>query len=118
MLAQPPSVNNTPEFLKFKEAKLKVIADLESKRLDDLKDARGTIFSYALPASIINGAAGALATLLGASLLVLFPVALFILFIYFLAEALDRKKLQERMDIMNRTRKELEEIRRQETKLL
>lgn len=118
LLSQTPPTDNTPAFLKYKEEKLKVISELESKRLEDLKDARGTIFKYALPATVIDGAAGALATLLGASILVLFPVALFIIMIYFLADALDRKKYQERLEIINNTKAELDEIRKQETGLL
>lgn len=112
----PP--NDKQAFLLYKQKKLKVVSGLESKRLDDLKDSRATIFKYALPAAIIDGAGGTLATLLGNSILILFPTALFVLLIYFLADSLDRKKYQERIDIMNRTKKELEEIRRQETILL
>lgn len=112
------SADNTQLFLTYKQEKLKIISELEGKRLEDLKDARATIFKYALPATIIDGAAGALATLLGASVFVLLPVALLILLIYFLADALDRKKYQERVDIMNRTKKEIDEIRREETRLL
>jgi hypothetical protein len=112
------SVDNTQVFLTYKQEKLKIISELESKRLEDLKDARATIFKYALPATVIEGAAGTLATLLGMSVFILFPVALFVILIFFLADALDRKKYQERVDIMNRTKKEMDEIRRQETKLL
>lgn len=100
-------------FLRYKEERLKVAAQLEANRLADLKDARGTIFKYALPASVIDGAAGALAALLGSSVFILFPVVLFVFLIYYLADALDRKKYQERIDIMDRTKKELDTIRRE-----
>ena len=114
----PTPPNDKQAFLLYKQEKLKVISELESKRLDDLKDSRATIFKYALPAAIIDGAGGALATFLGTSVFILFPTALFVLLIYFLADGLDRKKYQERIDIMNRTKKELDQIRRQEAKLL
>lgn len=117
-LGQQLPEDNTEAFLKYKEAKLKLLGDLESKRLEDLKDARTTIFKYALPATIIDGAAGALAALLEGNVFILVPVALFVILIYFLAEALDRKKYQERLDIMDRTKRELDETRRQETRLL
>lgn len=117
-MAQTPPEDNTKSFLTYKETKLKVISEIEAKRLEDLKDARTTIFKYALPATIIDGAAGALATLLGSSILILFPVSLFMILIYFLADALDRKKYQERLQIMNSTKIELDEIARQEYKLL
>src|SRR5688500_1841918 len=101
---QPPPPSDKQAFLLYKQQKLKVISELESKRLDDLKDARATIFKYSLPAAIIDGAGGSLATVLGTSILILFPTALFVLLIYFLADGLDRKKYQERIDIMNRTK--------------
>ena len=103
-------IDRLQSILDLKKEKLKTIKDLEEKRLADLQDARSTIFKYALPATIIDGAAGALATLLGASVLILFPVALFVLLIYFLADALDRKKLQERIDIMERTKREMDKL--------
>lgn len=116
--AAPNLGDKTQLFLSYKEKKLEVISGLESKRLEDLKDARATVFKYALPATIIDGAAGALAALLGTSVFVLLPVALFVIFIYYLADALDRKKYLERVDIMDRTKKNLWEITRQEIRLL
>jgi hypothetical protein len=110
----PQSPNNDfQSFLKYKEERLRTAVQIEANRLADLKDARGTIFKYALPASIIDGVAGALATSLGSSVFILFPVVLFVFLIYYLADALDRKKYQERIDIMDRTKKELDIIRRE-----
>lgn len=101
-------------FLKYKEAKLKEIANIESKRLEDLKDARSTIFKYAIPTSIIDAVAGAVGALITGNILTLLPVALFVVLVYFLAEGLDRKKHTERIDIMEYTESALYEIDRQE----
>ena len=118
MLRKVPA-DNTQLFLTYKQEKLKITSELEGKRLEDLKGARATIFKYALPATIIDRAAGALATLLGMNVFILFySLSRSLLSWYFLADALDRKKYQERTDIMNRTKKELGEIRREETQLL
>jgi hypothetical protein len=105
-------------FLKYKEAKLQQLANIESERLKDLKDARATIFKYALPTSLIDGVGGVIGTLLTNNILVLLPVSIFVILIYFLADGLDRKKLLEREDIMEYTEIELFEVAKQETALL
>lgn len=118
-LAVPPVSGFNPEaFLKYKEAKLKEIANIESKRLEDLKDARTTVFKYAIPTSIIDGVGGVVGTLITGNILLLLPVALFVIIIYLLADGLDRKKLAERIDIMESTEYELYVIARQEITLL
>jgi hypothetical protein len=71
MLRKVPA-DNTQLFLTYKQEKLKITSELEGKRLEDLKGARATIFKYALPATIIDRAAGALATLLGMNVFILF----------------------------------------------
>lgn len=114
-MAAPPLPGFNPEpFLKYKEAKLKEIADIESKRLEDLKDARTTVFKYAIPASIIDGVAGVFGTLITGNILYLLLVILFLIIVYFLADGLDRKKLSERIDIMEDTDFQLYLISRQE----
>ena len=105
-------------FLKYKEAKLKEIANIEAKRLEDLKDARTTVFKYAIPTSVIDGVAGVVGTLITGNFLLLLPVTLFVIVMYFLADGLDRKKLSERIDIMEYTESELYLIARQELALL
>ena len=114
-MALPPF--NPELFLKYKEAKLKEIANIEAKRLEDLKDARTTVFKYAIPTSIIDAVGGTIGALV-TDILLLLPVLLFVIVIYFLADGLDRKKLSERIDIMEKTELELYEIARQETELL
>jgi hypothetical protein len=105
-------------FLNYKQDKLKYIAELESKRLEDLKDARAAIFKYALPATIIDAAAGAFGTLLTGNILILLPTALFVILVYILAEAIDAKKYAERMDIMQQTTASLYEVSLREIELL
>ncbi|HKI07193.1 MAG TPA: hypothetical protein VKA09_02250 [Nitrososphaeraceae archaeon] len=56
------TTNGIREFLNYEWEKLKYIAQLESKRLDDLKDARATIFKYAIPTTVIDAVAGSLRT--------------------------------------------------------
>jgi hypothetical protein len=111
-------VSNIGSFLKYKEAKLKEIANIEAKRLEDLKDARSTVFKYAIPTSVIDGVGGVVGTLITGNILLLLPVTLFVIVIYFLADGLDRKKLSERIDIMEHTDFELYLISRQEMALL
>lgn len=105
-------------FLKYKQEKIKSVSEIESKRLEDLKDARSTIFKYALPASIIDGVGGVVGTLILGNILLLLPVALFLLLIFFLARNLDREKQAERVQIMEYTEATLYEIRDQEIDLL
>jgi hypothetical protein len=109
---------NPEPFLKYKEAKLREIANIEAKRLEDLKDARTTVFKYAIPTTIIDGVGGVVGTLITGNILLLLPVILFVIIIYFLADGLDRKKLTERIDIMQYTDFELYLIERQEIALL
>lgn len=118
MAVPPLPIFNPEPFLKYKEAKLKEIASIESKRLEDLKDARTTVFKYAIPASIIDGVAGVIGTLITGNILYLLLVILFLIIVYFLAEGLDRKKLSERIDIMEDTDLQLYLIARQEITLL
>lgn len=115
-MSQPQ--NKIESFLKYKEAKLKSIAEIEAKRLEDLKDARSTIFKYALPSTVIDAAAGAFGTLITGNVLILLPVALFIVLIFFLARSLDREKYAERVELMEYTEVSLYEIRSQEIELL
>jgi hypothetical protein len=105
-------------FLDYKKSKLNTVSNIESKRLDDLKDARTTVFKYALPISIIDAAAGAFGAQLTQNLIILLPVTLFVIMIYLLANNLDLQKYVERTDIMNRTDAALHEIRLQEKDLL
>jgi hypothetical protein len=118
-VAAPPLPGFNPEpFLKYKEAKLKEIADIESKRLDDLKDSRHIVFKYALPVSVIDAVAGGVGAILNQNIWILLPITIFIILIYLLANNLDLQKYGERTDIMNRTDKGLHEIRQQENELL
>jgi hypothetical protein len=110
--------NGIGEFLNYEREKLKYIAQLESKRLDDLKDARATIFKYALPTTIIDAVAGGLGTYFTGNALILLPTALFVILIYFLADGLDRKKYAERMDIIHQTSSALYAIDLREVELL
>jgi hypothetical protein len=64
-------------FLKYKETKLQQLAGIESERLKDLKDARATIFKYALPTSLIDGLGGVIGTLLTHNILILLPMSIF-----------------------------------------
>jgi len=114
------STNDTriTPFLDYKKSKLTTIANIESKRLEDLKDARSTVFKYAIPVSVVDAIAGAFGTLLTNNILILLPVSLFVIVIYVLANNLDLQKYAERVDIMNRTDASMYEIRRQEIDLL
>jgi hypothetical protein len=105
-------------FLDYKKTKLTTVVSIESKRLEDLKDARNTVFKYALPISIIDAAAGAIGAQLTQNFTILLPVSLFVIMIYLLANNLDLQKYVERTDIMNRTDAEMHEIRQQEKDLL
>lgn len=113
----PLSDSKLQSFLKYKEAKLQQVANIEAKRLEDLKDARTTIFKYAIPTSIIDAVGGVVGTLITGNILLLVPVALFVVMVYFLADGLDRKKLAERVDIMMYTQTALYDIARQEISL-
>ncbi|OLC22814.1 MAG: hypothetical protein AUI60_01280 [Thaumarchaeota archaeon 13_1_40CM_2_39_4] len=105
-------------FLTYKQEKIKSLTDIEQKRLEDLKDSRSTIFKYALPATIIDGVGGVVGTIITASIILLLPIALFLILIYFLARFLDREKYAERLEIMEYTETSLYEIRMQEIDLL
>jgi hypothetical protein len=105
-------------FLDYKKSKLTTVANVESKRLEDLKDARSTVFKYAIPVSVVDAVAGAFGTLLTDNILILLPVSLFVIMIYVLANNLDLQKYAERVDIMNRTDASMHDIRRQEIDLL
>jgi hypothetical protein len=104
-------------YLKYKASKLNSLSAIESKRLEDLKNARETIFKYALPSSIIDGVGGAIGTAITGNFLILIPV-LFIMFIIFiLAKDLDLQKYFERHEIMKYTEDSLHEITLQEISL-
>lgn len=105
-------------FLEYKKSKLATLENLESKRLEDLKDARSIVFKYAIPVSVIDAVAGAFGTLLTNNISILLPVSLFVIMIYVFANNLDLQKYAERVDIMNRTDSAMYEIRRQEIALL
>jgi hypothetical protein len=104
-------------FLDYKKSKVDSISKIEGKRLEDLGNARETIFKYALPVSIIDAVAGGIGALL-VTIWILLPTALFIILIYFLAYNLDLQKYRERMEIMNYTEQTLNEIREQEIELI
>jgi hypothetical protein len=111
---------NSPEldaFLKYKAEKLNSLSDIESKRLDDLKNARETIFKYALPSSIIDGIGGAIGTAITGNFLILIPVLFIMIIIYTLAKDLDLQKYVERQEIMKFTEDSLYEISLQEISL-
>ena len=105
-------------FLEFKQEKIKSLSELEANRLEDLKDARSTIFKYALPATIIDGVGGVIGTLITDSILMLLPVGLFLILVFFLARILDQEKHAERVMIMEYTETSLFEVRLQEIALL
>lgn len=117
-LSSAPDVGKLQSFLNYKQQKLKSVSDLETKRLEDLKDARATIFKYAIPATIVDAVAGAFGTLLTGNIFILLPIALFVILIYFLADGLDRKKYAERIDIIEYTESTLYDIQQQEITLL
>lgn len=105
-------------FLEYKAKKLESVSTIESKRLEDVKNARETIFKYALPSSIVDGVGGVVGTLITGNFLILLPVILFVIIIYFLANDLDLQKYVERMELMKYTEDSLYELRQQELDLL
>lgn len=105
-------------FLKYKESKLNSISTLENNRLLDLKNARETVFKYALPSSIIDALAGGFGTLVTNNFLLLLPVALFVIVIFFLADTLDRIKYSERIEIIEYSEEWLYTMASQEIELL
>jgi hypothetical protein len=104
-------------FLNYKAKKLNFLSTLESRRLDDLKNGRETIFKYALPSSIIDGVGGAIATAVTGNFLVLIPVLLLMIVIYILAVELDLQKYSERQEIVKHTEDWLYKIALQEASL-
>jgi hypothetical protein len=111
-------VNDIQAYLSYRQEKLKQISILESKRLEDLKDARATIFKYALPATLIDTIAGGFATYLTNNVLYLLPTVLFVILIYYLADQLDRKKYSERLHIIQQTVEAQDKIDSTEAELL
>lgn len=105
-------------FLKYKESKLNSISTIENNRLMDLKNARETVFKYALPSSIIDALAGGFGTLVTNNFLLLLPVALFVIVIFFLTDTLDRIKYSERIEIIEYSEEWLYIIASQEIELL
>jgi hypothetical protein len=97
--------------------KLSSLSVIESKRLDDLKNARETIFKYALPSSIIDGVGGAIATAITGNFLIIIPVVFIMFIIYTLAKDLDLQKYVERQEIMKFTEDSIYEITLQEISL-
>lgn len=114
----PLGLEQLKAFLDYKQQKIKSLSDIEGKRLEDLKDARSTVFKYALPATIVDGVGGVVGTLISGNILLLLPVALFLVLIFFLARVLDREKHAERVVIMEYTETSLYEVRSQEIDLL
>jgi hypothetical protein len=104
--------------MSYRQGRLKQISELESKRLEDLKDARATIFKYVLPATLIDSIAGGFAAHLTNNVLYLLPTVLFVILIYYLADQLDRKKYSERVHIIRQTLEALDEIDSTEAELL
>ena len=117
-MSLPLEVEKLKAFLDYKKDKIKSVSEIEAKRLEDLKDARSMIFKYALPASIIDGVGGVVGTLITGNILLLLPVSLFLVLIFFLARILDRDILAERVEIIEYTESSLYEVRLQELELL
>lgn len=105
-------------FLKYKKSKLNSISTIENNRLMDLKNARETVFKYALPSAIIDALAGGFGTLVTNNFLLLLPVSLFVILIFFLADTLDRIKYSERIEIIEYSEQWLYFINSQEKELL
>jgi hypothetical protein len=101
-------------FLLSQNSSFKSLSEIESKRLDDLKHSRSSIYKYALPLSLINAIAGAFATLLTNNILILLPILLITFWIYLLARNLDKRKYEERIEIIDYTETNLWMIRLQE----
>jgi hypothetical protein len=106
------------DFLDYKKSKIDSVVKAEAGRLGDLKHARDTVFKYALPASVIDGVASGISSLITGQFWIMLPAALFIILIYLLADKLDRQKYAERIDIIGYTEMALFEIRIQEIELL
>jgi hypothetical protein len=111
------SRENIHSFLEYKKSEIESISKIESKRLDDLINSRKIVFKYALPVSIVDSVAGAIAATFS-TIWIMLPVSIFIIIVYLLATALDRQKVEERVQIMKYTDKILEEIKDQEDELL
>jgi hypothetical protein len=110
-------LSNPDEILEFKGKLLETISTVEEKRLDDLKNARETVFKYALPSAIINGVGGVAGALITQNFIILLPMIALLILIYFLAKTLDVEKLAERQDIMNYSEYKIYEIMNQELSL-
>jgi high-affinity nickel permease len=100
--------------LKFKEKLLETISTVEGKRLEDLKNARETVFKYALPSAIIDGIGGVVGTLITQNFIVLLPMMALLILIYFLAKTLDMEKLMERQEIMKYSQDTIDVIMKKE----
>jgi hypothetical protein len=111
-------VSNQKEILEFKEKLLETISTIEGKRLDDLKNARETIFKYALPSAIVDGVGGVVGALITQNFIVLLPMIAFLILIYFLAKTLDMEKLAERQEIMKYSEDTIDKVIRQELELI
>jgi hypothetical protein len=111
-------MSNQEGVLKFKEKLLDTVLGLEGKRLDDLKNARETVFKYALPSTIVDGVGGVVGTLITQNFIILLPMMAFLILIYFLAKNLDMEKLAERQEIMKYSEGTIGEIIKQELGLL
>jgi len=95
----------------------KTLCDLESKRLEDLKNSRETVYKYALPSSIIDGILGGLSSLITENFVVIIPTILLLIFIYFLALNIDIGKQMERKEIIKLTESYLQTIDKQHSEL-
>jgi hypothetical protein len=112
----PPSALDF--FLMYKRKKLNSIVQLEKQRLEDLGKSRSTVYKYALPATLIDGLAGTLASQVSSNIFVLIPTVVFALVIFQLAHFIDRTKELDKLNLIQESRRSLLEVRRQEAELL
>lgn len=105
-------------FLNYKESKIKSAVSLESQRLKELQKSRTIVFKYALPLSLISSISASLEALLKNNFMIFLPVIAFVILIFLLANSLDSKKTNERIDIMLYTDDILYQISQQEIELL
>jgi high-affinity nickel permease len=111
-------LSSSDAILKTQEKLLETISTVEGKRLDDLKNARETVFKYALPSVVIDGIGGVVGALITPNFIILLPMIAFLILIYFLAKTLDMEKLAERQEIMKYSEDTIDKIMKQELGLL
>ena len=103
-------------FIDHESVFIKTLCDLESKRLEDLKNSRETVYKYALPASIIEGVLGGLSSLITGNFVVIIPAILLLVIVYLLALNIDIGKQIERNQIISLTEKYIKEMDKQHLK--